>query len=72
MKHVQSCLSAMDARESTFHNCRGTVRLVQACSCARKNSSRRFNLLGGAWEQLQSCLVPEKIEKAVSTAVEAL
>ena len=72
MKHVQSCLSARDARESSFHHCRGTVRLVQACSWARKNSYRRFNLRGGSGEQLQACLVPEKIEKAVSNAVEAL
>ena len=31
----------------------GPVRLVQACSCARKS---RFNLRGGAGKHLQACL----------------
>ena len=56
MKHVQSCLSASDDRESSFHHCRGPVRLVQDCSGERKSSKRRFNLRGGAVEHLQACL----------------
>ena len=36
MKHVQACLSAREDRESCFPHCRGPVRLVQACSCAKR------------------------------------
>ena len=34
MKHVKSCLSAREIRDSSFHRCGGRVRLVQACLCA--------------------------------------
>ena len=36
MKHVQSALSGREDRESSFHDCGGPVRLVQACLCAEK------------------------------------
>ena len=36
MKHVDGCLSATDDRESSFHHCGSTVKLVQACLCAGK------------------------------------
>ena len=36
MKHVEACFSPKDDRESSFHRCGGTVRLVQACLCAGK------------------------------------
>ena len=36
MQHVQACLSAREDRESCFHQCRGPVRLVQACSCSKR------------------------------------
>ena len=36
MKHVESCLSARDVRESCFHHSGGPVRFVQACLCAGK------------------------------------
>ena len=36
MKRLEACLSAREDRESSFHRCGGTVRLVQACSCAGK------------------------------------
>ena len=36
MKHVEACLSAREDRESSFHRCAGTVRLVQACLCKGK------------------------------------
>ena len=35
MKHVQTCLSARDVLEGSFHNCGGLVRLIQASLCAR-------------------------------------
>ena len=38
MKHVQACLSARQDREICFPHCRGPMSLVQACSCARKDS----------------------------------
>ena len=38
MKHVQAGLSDSEDRESCLPHCRGPVSLVQACSCARKNS----------------------------------
>ena len=56
MKHVQACLSAMEDRQSCFHHCTCPVRLVQACSCARKTSKCRFNLRGGVGKHLQACL----------------
>ena len=34
MKHVEASLSARKDRESRFHPCRGTVKLVQACLSA--------------------------------------
>ena len=34
MKHVEACLSAREDRESSFHRCRGPVKLVQAFLCA--------------------------------------
>ena len=37
VKHVQACLSAREDRESSFHQCRGPVRLVQAYLCAGKS-----------------------------------
>ena len=37
MAHVEACLSARYDRESSFYNCVGPVRLVQACLCAEKN-----------------------------------
>ena len=34
MNHVQACLSAIEDRESSFHNCGGRVRLVLDCLSA--------------------------------------
>ena len=34
MKHVETCLSARDDREVSFHHFGGLVRLVQAHLCA--------------------------------------
>ena len=31
VKHVQTCLSASEDRESCFHRCAGPVKLVQTC-----------------------------------------
>ena len=36
MKHVEACLSAREDRESSFHRCGGTVKLVKACLCVGK------------------------------------
>ena len=36
MKLVQACLSAIEDRESSFHHCGSTVKVVQACLCAVK------------------------------------
>ena len=36
MKHVQYSSRAREDRESCFPHCRGPVRLVQACSCAKR------------------------------------
>ena len=37
MKHVEACLSAREDRESSFHHCGGTVRLVQVRLCPGKS-----------------------------------
>ena len=34
MKLVQACFSVRESRESSFHHCRGAVKLVQACLTA--------------------------------------
>ena len=34
VKHVAACLSAREDRESSFHHCGSTVKVVQACLCA--------------------------------------
>ena len=31
MKHVESCLSAIEVPESSFHHCGRPVKVVQAC-----------------------------------------
>ena len=36
MKHVETCLSAIEDQESSFLHFGSTVRLVQACLCAGK------------------------------------
>ena len=64
MKHVQACLSAREDRESCFHHCICPVRLVQACSCARKNSLRSFNLRGSAGKHLQACLSAREVRES--------
>ena len=66
---MEAGLSAREDRESSFHRCGGTVRLEQACLCAGNTSQIRFNLRGCA---VMHVGVPEKVEKAVFTAVEAL
>ena len=38
MKHVESCLSVREVRESSFHRRGDPVRLVQASLCAGKTS----------------------------------
>ena len=37
MKHLEACLSAREDRESSFHPCGSTVKLVQAYLCAAKS-----------------------------------
>ena len=56
MKNVEACLSAREDRESSFHHCRGTVRLVEGCLCAGKTWQSRFNLRAGAVEHVEACL----------------
>ena len=56
MKHVEACLSAREDRESSFHRCADTVRLVQACLCTGNTWHRRFNLRGCAVKHVEACL----------------
>ena len=69
MNHVEACLSAREDRENSFHGCGGTVRLEKACLCAGNTSQIRFNLRGCAVMHVE---LPEKVEKALFTAVVAL
>ena len=55
--NVGASLSAREDRESSFHHCRGTVRLEQACLCAGKTSQSRFNLRGCAVKRVEACLI---------------
>ena len=56
MEHVEDCLSAREDRESSFHHCGGSVRLVQTRLCAGKTCQSRFNLQGGAVKHVEACL----------------
>ena len=56
MKHAEACLSAREDRESSFHHCRGTMRLVEACLYAVKIWKSRFNLRGCAVKHVEACL----------------
>ena len=56
MKHVQACLSAREDRESSFHHCGGSVRLVQTRLCAGKTWQSSFNLQGGAIKHVEACV----------------
>ena len=58
MKHVQTCLSAIKDRHSSFHG--GPVKLVHACLCAENTLKRRFNRRGGGVKQVQVCLSASK------------
>ena len=72
MKHVHTCLSAREDRESSFQHCGCSVRPVQACLCAERLAnaiSTSEVVLLSSWRPVQ---VLEKIEKAVFTGVEAL
>ena len=60
MKHVEDCLSAREDRESSFHHCGGSVRLVQTRLCAGKTWQSRFNLQGGAVKHVEACLSPRE------------
>ena len=60
VKHVQACLSASKAGESSFHYCGSLVKLVQACLCSGNTLHRRFNRRFGAVKQVQACLSTSK------------
>ena len=45
MKLVQSSLTARKDGESSFHQCVGLVKLVQACLNARGNEESIFSLV---------------------------
>ena len=55
---MHACLITSEDRESSFQRSGGPVRLVQACLCAGNTDKVVY--------------VPEKIERADFTAVEAL
>ena len=58
-----SCLCARKELESSFHDCGGPVKLVQARLCARKDLESSFHQCGGP---------VERYKKAVLTTVEVL
>ena len=72
MKHVQTCLSARKDGESSFHNCGGPVKLVQACLCMGSTIHRRFNRQRGAVKHLQACGSANKDGETVFTTEEVL
>ena len=43
MKHVQAFISARKDVESSFHDCGGPVKLVQACLCAENTLNAVLN-----------------------------
>ena len=60
VKHVQTCLSAIKDRDSSFDHYGGPVKLVQACLCAENTLQRRFNLRGGVVKHVKACLSTSK------------
>ena len=56
IKHVQVCFCASTDRESSFHHCGDSVKLVQAFLYAENSLQRRFNRRGGAVKHLHACL----------------
>ena len=55
MKLMQACLCPTEDRESGFHHCRGSVKLVRTRLCAGKTWESRFNLQGGAVKHVEAC-----------------
>ena len=47
MRILLAWLSNRKELEISFNNCRGPLKLVQACLCAGKTLQRRFNRRGG-------------------------
>ena len=56
MKHVQACLSVSKGGKSSFHYCRGPVKLVQACLCAKNTLQCHLYHRGRAVNQVKACL----------------
>ena len=72
MKHVQACLSAMEDRQCCFHHCTCPVRLVQAVHARERPHNAVLTSEEVLGSTCKPVLVPEKIEKALLTAVEVL
>ena len=72
MKHVQACLSDREDRESSFLPCCVPVRLVEAWLCAGQPDNAVLSSEGVLRRTYSSIELPEKIEKAIFTAVKAL
>ena len=41
MKNVPACISAREGRESSFHRCGSSVKLVQTCLCVGKTCTEK-------------------------------
>ena len=72
MKHVQACLSDREDRESSFLRCWVPVSIVQAWLSAGQPYNAVLTSEGVLRSTYSTVYVPEKIEKAIFTAVKAL
>ena len=72
MKHVETCLSAREDRESSFHHCGYAVKLVQACFVQERRDKAVLTTEQELGRSFRPVYLPEKINKAVFTTVDAL
>ena len=72
MKHVQACLSAREDRKSSFHHYGGPVRLCKPVYVRERPDNAVFTSEKLLLSRCRAGYLPEKIEKAVFTAVEYL
>ena len=67
MKPAQACLSRRNDRESSFHYCGVSMKLLQACLSGGKVRYGSFNHCGDLCCSCRRVFIPGDIEKAVLT-----
>ena len=63
MRLEEACISASKDRESSFHNCRVSLKLVLGCLSTRKHRESCINHHGRPVELVESCICARKDQK---------